>query len=144
MQSRFHSAVETIVSTAVGFILSLIILWLLTSHYGWESSTPRNVLVTGIFTIASLLRGYFVRRFFNWLHHRPARRAEEPQQNYAAMVAQQKALSAKCYVCDSEVLVNGQVQHYRDCPLRARNDEPVFIKTTLKGSNQVKPYPTGE
>lgn len=67
MQTRTMSMIETIASTAVGFIISWLLLWFLSIGFGWSNSVERNTLVTLLFTVASLLRGYGVRRFFNWL-----------------------------------------------------------------------------
>jgi len=69
-QSRLASAVEASTSTAVGFVVSVFVLagvnWLWNLHL----SVTDNLLITCIFTAASILRSYLVRRLFNWWHHK--------------------------------------------------------------------------
>lgn len=69
-QTRLQSAVEAIASTAFGFIIALLAQLLIMDHYGIPSDLGRDVNITIFFTAISLARGYAVRRFFNWLHHR--------------------------------------------------------------------------
>lgn len=65
MQSRFDSWLEAITNTAVGFIISLIVLWLVAWAFHLRTSPAENILITLIFTIASILRQYILRRLFN-------------------------------------------------------------------------------
>ena len=68
MQSRRHSALESIAGTAIGFVVSLGVTWLVFPWFGWEVSTTKNLGVTMIFTAVSVARSYVVRRAFNHLH----------------------------------------------------------------------------
>lgn len=70
MQSRSFSLLETIVSTAIGFLVSMAVLELVNQAWNLQLRAHDNFLITCIFTIASLLRGYGVRRAFNWYHHK--------------------------------------------------------------------------
>jgi hypothetical protein len=71
MQSVRQSLIETACSTAFGFVLSL--LW---QHYGvnplWRlhASPFDSIGITISFTVLSLVRQFYTRRFFNWLHNR--------------------------------------------------------------------------
>lgn len=66
MQSRRHSLEEVIVSTASGLLISLTLNWLITPIIvGHPVDLQANVLLTGMFTIASIVRGYFIRRRYN-------------------------------------------------------------------------------
>lgn len=63
-QSRTMSLIETVASIAIGFVVSLVITAVVMPAYGHDISVADNLQITAIFTVASILRGYFVRRFF--------------------------------------------------------------------------------
>ena len=65
MQRRSLSALEAIVSTAAGFIISLALTFTVLPAFGYAVTTPHAWGITLIYTAASLLRGYAVRRAFN-------------------------------------------------------------------------------
>jgi hypothetical protein len=65
MQSRTLSLIEAITSTFTGFFVSICIQLVLFPILGMDVSLSKNFLITSIFTIASILRGYAVRRLFN-------------------------------------------------------------------------------
>lgn len=65
MQSRKHSLIESITNTVVGFIVSLLIQLAIYPAMGIPVRFSQNIIITFIFTISSILRGYFVRRLFN-------------------------------------------------------------------------------
>jgi uncharacterized membrane-anchored protein len=67
-QSRLHSTVEALTGTAVGFIVSVILGMIVYPLYGHAFSLGDNIQITMIFTVASVLRGYAVRRVFNRWH----------------------------------------------------------------------------
>lgn len=71
MQTAKHSMVETLVGTAVGFGVS-VALWEVAVKpiWGIETSFVENLSITLLFTVASIARGYVVRRFFNMLHNK--------------------------------------------------------------------------
>lgn len=69
MQSRIGAAVETCFSTAVGYLLSLLVQVTVLPLYGVRLDLHQNAQIVGVFTAVSLLRGYGVRRLFNYLHH---------------------------------------------------------------------------
>jgi len=48
----------------------MLILELVNRLWGLDLDLSDNVMITAIFTIASVLRSYLVRRGFNWWHHR--------------------------------------------------------------------------
>lgn len=66
MQARKHSLIEAIAGTAIGFAVSVILTALIFPGMG----IIENVRITLIFTAASIVRSYYVRRFFNWLNMR--------------------------------------------------------------------------
>lgn len=63
-QSRRMSLVETCVSIAIGFIVSVIITAVVMPAYGHHVTFSENIQITLIFTVASIARGYLVRRAF--------------------------------------------------------------------------------
>lgn len=62
---------ESVLGTATGFLVSMCIWQTIGPWFGYVVTIGDNLLITSIFTIASLLRGYLLRRAFNWhQHHR--------------------------------------------------------------------------
>ena len=72
-QSRAHSMAETLASIAVGFVVSMALQALVLPAMGHHITLAENFWITCIFTVASVLRGYGMRRFFNHLHTRGAK-----------------------------------------------------------------------
>lgn len=66
-QSRLGTLVETLASIAIGFVVSLVITAVVLPAYGHHITVADNLQITAIFTVASIARGYWVRRWFNWL-----------------------------------------------------------------------------
>ena len=69
-QSRLHSLLETLASIAIGFCVSLCITAVVLPAYGHSVTFRHNLEITAIFTVASILRGYAVRRAFVWMGRR--------------------------------------------------------------------------
>ena len=65
MQTRSLSALEAVINTAVGFAVSLALTFALLPFFGYDVTTPHAWGITTVYTAASVLRGYFVRRVFN-------------------------------------------------------------------------------
>lgn len=70
MQSKRHSLMEAIISTAVGFVLAIVTQHYLYIWYDIEVTHSQNFQIVAILTVVSVLRGYWLRRLFNWLHIR--------------------------------------------------------------------------
>jgi hypothetical protein len=66
-QSRACSFFETLTSTLLGFVLSVVVQRLLFPAMGHDFGYAENMVVASIFTAVSILRGYTVRRVFNAL-----------------------------------------------------------------------------
>lgn len=64
-QSRLSSLAETCLGIAIGFVISLLITAWLLPAYGHPVSWTDNLQITAIYTVASIARGYLVRRAFN-------------------------------------------------------------------------------
>lgn len=69
-QSHRDSVMEAVANIAIGFVVSVAITAVLLPAMGHQVSGTENLLMTSVFTVASLLRSYGVRRVFNWLQHR--------------------------------------------------------------------------
>lgn len=67
-QTRKQSLVETITTTAIGYCVALVTQLVVFPLYGLPIEMHQNMQIAAIFTGVSLVRGYFVRRFFNWWH----------------------------------------------------------------------------
>ena len=69
-QSRIGSFIESNVNTFVGFVGSLLI-WEFVVKPLWQLDTNflDNLAITLVFTVWSIVRGYAVRRYFNWRSH---------------------------------------------------------------------------
>ena len=66
-QTRIMSLVETLASIAIGFAVSVIITAIVMPAYGHHVTLGDNLQITAIFTVASIIRGYLVRRaFIRW------------------------------------------------------------------------------
>ncbi len=64
-QSKLESFLETAVTIAIGFFVSMAVWqWIAAPLYDIEVTVSQNVGITLIFTISSFIRSYFVRRFF--------------------------------------------------------------------------------
>jgi hypothetical protein len=70
-QSRFMSGMETVLSTAAGFFLSLFLQWMiLPILLGVTIPIEINLAFAAIMTVASLARQFVLRRLFEALHIR--------------------------------------------------------------------------
>jgi len=67
IQTKQESFIESLTQTAIGFLVSLFtwycILW--TELFDITVTFADNLLITGIFTVVSIIRGYLIRRFYN-------------------------------------------------------------------------------
>ena len=67
-QSRFASFAETLLNVAIGYGVALSAQILVFPLFGIHIPLQDNVLIGVIFTAVSIIRSYWVRRLFNWLH----------------------------------------------------------------------------
>ena len=67
-QSRRHSLAEIVTSTAIGFLVSMALTAVVFPAFGYPVSVSHNAAITAIFTLASVVRGYALRRLFNAWH----------------------------------------------------------------------------
>jgi hypothetical protein len=65
MQSKRKSLTEAITNTIAGFVVSFIIQLIIYPLMDIPVRFEQNVIITLIFTVASIGRGYVIRRIFN-------------------------------------------------------------------------------
>lgn len=70
-QSRIQSLIETVTSVAVGFLISMGLGAVVYPAFGHQFTVAQNFWITAIFTVASIARGFALRRIFNRLHSKP-------------------------------------------------------------------------
>ena len=67
MQTKKMSLIETIVSVLIGYIVALLSQIVVFPLFDVEVSLIDNLLIGLLFTFISIIRGYYVRRLFNWI-----------------------------------------------------------------------------
>ena len=68
MQTRRQSMIETAASVAIGYVVALLSQIVIFPMFGIHATMTDNLLIGAWFTVISIIRGYYVRRFFNWVH----------------------------------------------------------------------------
>ena len=64
-QGRIDSFFEALTNTAIGFVISLITWVFVARAMNIPVTWSQNLLITGIFTVVSIARGYVLRRIFD-------------------------------------------------------------------------------
>jgi hypothetical protein len=67
MQSKKLSIIESVSNTVIGLLTSFLIQIIIYPTLNIEVSISQNIIITFVFFIASIIRGYLVRRLFNKL-----------------------------------------------------------------------------
>jgi predicted membrane protein len=81
MQTRLSSLIEAVINVVIGFVISLAITAVVLPAYGHQVTWSENLQITLIFTATSILRTYFVRRYFNArIHSAELRMADSAHQ----------------------------------------------------------------
>jgi len=70
MQTKKNSLFESVVNTLTGFLVSLLIQFIIYPALKIPVSLNQNIFITVIFTGASIVRGYFIRRLFNLIKNK--------------------------------------------------------------------------
>ena len=65
MQSKKQSLIETLTNVGIGWFISFIANMLVLPLFGYNINLTDGLLISIIFTIISIVRGYVVRRWFN-------------------------------------------------------------------------------
>ena len=67
MQSKKMSLIETVLSVLIGYIVALLSQIVVFPLFDIEVSLIDNLLIGLLFTVISIIRGYYIRRLFNWI-----------------------------------------------------------------------------
>jgi len=74
-QTKLESFIESSTNTAIGFGTAFLTWQFIAAPYmGYRVTLHDNLVITSIFTVVSVLRGYLCRRFFNAGLHRVVHR----------------------------------------------------------------------
>ena len=65
MQSKRESMIETLTSVFVGWLIGVILNLTILPLFDYNITVVDSLWVSLIFTVISVVRGYFIRRFFN-------------------------------------------------------------------------------
>ena len=65
MQSKSESMIETLTSVFVGWLIGVILNLTILPLFNYNITVVDSLWVSLIFTMISVVRGYFIRRFFN-------------------------------------------------------------------------------
>lgn len=63
-QTKLGSLIEAVIGTAIGFVMSIVLSLIVYPMHGHSFTLAQNASITAIFTVASVVRGYVVRRWF--------------------------------------------------------------------------------
>lgn len=66
-QSKQKSLIESVIQTVIGLGTSVLIQIILYPIMGIPVTFFQNIIITLVFFVVSIVRGYFVRRIFNKL-----------------------------------------------------------------------------
>ena len=70
-QRRVVSMVETCANVGVGFVVSLAFwTWFIVPLFALPVDRGQNLQIVALFTVLAIVRGYVVRRTFNWMGSR--------------------------------------------------------------------------
>ena len=65
MQSKKQSLIETLTSVFVGWLIGVILNLTVLPLFDYNITVVDSLLVSLIFTVVSVIRGYIIRRWFN-------------------------------------------------------------------------------
>jgi surface polysaccharide O-acyltransferase-like enzyme len=57
--------IESLVNVALGFFITITSLYIIFPLIGLENHHDKNLILTAYLTVMSILRNYFLRRYFN-------------------------------------------------------------------------------
>ena len=65
MQTRTQSVIESVSNVLIGYVVAVVSQMVIFPAFGIQVGLLDNLLIGCYFTVVSLVRSYFVRRFFN-------------------------------------------------------------------------------
>jgi len=64
-QTKLHSIIESITQTIIGLLTSILIQVVLYPLLGIPVTLNQNLIITAVFFVVSIIRGFLIRRLFN-------------------------------------------------------------------------------
>lgn len=64
-QTKKHSIIESITQTLIGLLTSIIVQVVLYPLLDIPVTFKQNLIITAVFFVVSIIRGYIIRRYFN-------------------------------------------------------------------------------
>lgn len=74
MQTKRGSLIEALINVVIGYSINFTANMLVFPMFGWHITVKQNLVLGVIFTVISIARSYFIRRYFNHLIVRAAER----------------------------------------------------------------------
>ena len=68
-QTKAWSALESVATVGSGFVIGVCLTLYVLPKFGFPITVAQSIELVTIYTIASLLRVYYVRRIFEWIHY---------------------------------------------------------------------------
>ena len=65
MQTKKWSMIESVTSVGIGLVIGVILNLTVLPLFDYNITVTDSLLVSLIFTVVSVVRGYLIRRFFN-------------------------------------------------------------------------------
>lgn len=65
MQTKKWSMIESVTSVGIGWVIGVILNLTVLPLFDYNITVTDSLLVSLIFTVISVVRGYLIRRFFN-------------------------------------------------------------------------------
>ena len=69
-QSKKMSLVESVINVLIGFIIAVLAQYAIFPFFDVYISFTEHLIMGGAFTVVSIIRSYYVRRLFNFIHIR--------------------------------------------------------------------------
>jgi len=65
MQTKKKSLIEAVTGTLIGLLVSFMVQLIIYPLLSIPVTIEQNLIITSVFFVVSIVRGYLVRRFFN-------------------------------------------------------------------------------
>ena len=70
MQTKKESLLEILISVTIGWLIGFISNMVILPLFGYPISVADSIYISILFTLISIIRGYIVRRYFNWQEYK--------------------------------------------------------------------------
>jgi hypothetical protein len=68
-QKRTHSFIESLTNTVVGYAVNFTANMLILPLFGFGITIEQNIQISMLYVLISVIRGYGIRRAFNFYHN---------------------------------------------------------------------------